>query len=281
MTKSEIISFINGVYPDPVQKYWKPSEYDMKYKYNTTRRMKKLDADKAKEDAKLKLVFDKEVAQKQSVMKTIDEIATYPSEISNLFYGAIFDNINYLKKCHDKYLELKHNIEKLGQNALAVAYAVQYGMRKYDTSYSMSGRRMTRKTLQILSDEEWTKFADNFMCDYKHPAKDIENPKEFMQMVIDMRNAYDRDELELNGEDAYRNAIIHMVSNFANIVDEIKKHFNGNKPTKCLTDANWGYKGEFCGILTDGISKVSFKSFGAGGVNIQRYHFRFKVTKLK
>ena len=281
MTKSEIISFITSVYPDPVQKYWKPSEYDMKYKYNTTRRMKKLDADKAKEDAKLKLVFDKEVAQKQSVMKTIDEIATYPSEISNLFYGAIFDNINYLKKCHDEYLEIKHNIEKLGQNALAVAQSVQYDMQKYNTSYSMSGRRMTRKTLHILSDEEWTKFADRFMYDYKYPAKDIENPKEFMQMVIDMRNAYDRDELEWNGEDAYRNAIIHMVSNFANIVDEIKKHFNGNKPTKCLTDVNWGYKGEFCGILTDDINKVSFKSFGAGGVNIQRYHFRFKVTKLK
>lgn len=281
MTKSEIISFINSVYPDPVQKYWKPSEYDMKYKYNTTRRMKKLDADKAKEDAKLKLVFDKEVAQKQEVLKTIDEIATYPSEISNLFYGAIFDNINYLKKCHDEYLEIKHNIEKLGHNALAVAQSVQYDMQKYNTSYSLSGRRMTRKTLHILSDEEWTKFADRYMYDYKHPAKDIENPKEFMQMVIDMCNAYDRDELALKGEDAYRNAIIHMVSNLANIVDEIKKHFNGNKPTKCLTDAKWGYKGEFCGILTDGVNKVSFKSFGAGGFNIQRYHFRFKVTKLK
>ena len=79
----------------------------------------------------------------------------------------------------------------------------------------------------------------------------------------------------------YKSADELPTYHLANIVDEIKKHFNGNKPTKCLTDAKWGYKGEFCGILTDDVNKVSFKSFGAGGVNIQRYHFRFKVTKLK
>mgnify|MGYP003311763948 CR=1 FL=1 len=52
-------------------------------------------------------------------------------------------------------------------------------------------------------------------------------------------------------------------------------------PDKCSIDANWGVGGHFNGILESNGIRISFKSFVAGGYNIQRRHIRFKVTKLK
>lgn len=286
MTTSEIHTYIDSLYPDPIYKEWTPSEYDQKY--YTPKKIAKM---KEKEDAKIKIKFDKDVGVKRHVHKVMDDIAAYPTQIMDLFYSTIVNNIDYLKKCHEKYLAVKARLEAVCPDARAIARSLSYEMKKTTYDWSPSGRRISKTKMVVLNDEEWNKFVndykgefvklDNGEYDWLRPAKQIENPKEFMGLVIELYDAYDRDELAMAGDDAYANAIIHMANNLSDIIDEIKKCFNGNKPTKCLTDAHWGYKGEFCGILTDDVNKISFKSFSAGGYNIQKYHFRFKITKLK
>ncbi|MCQ2299979.1 MAG: hypothetical protein MJZ81_07650 [Bacteroidales bacterium] len=52
-------------------------------------------------------------------------------------------------------------------------------------------------------------------------------------------------------------------------------------PEGCETDAHWGVGGYFNAIIFRGEKRVSFKSFLAGGWNIQRLHIRVRATLLK
>lgn len=292
MNAFECHDLINKYYADPILKLWEPSEYDMKYNFYTPRRAKKIPLVKAKEDAKIMDIYNKKVAQKKHVHDIIDEIATYPEEIQSLFYGTFSRTINYLVDCHTKTLDIKSKLEaEYGDQVMRVIDSFKYASKKTVHETSWSGRRMSRTYFIELDQDEWAKFAEgvktnfhkleNGEYDYDYPAKSINDHQAFMKLAIQYFEAIDRDELHCYGADAYTMSIIHMSENLDNILKSIKMYFNGSKPTACLTDATWGYKGEFCGVLTDGVKKISFKSFSAGGHNIQKYHFRFKCTELK
>lgn len=283
---------INKFYADPILNEWKPSEYDLKYIFPPTPRGQlKLAKHKAKEDAKLKEVFDKEVASKANVHRVVDEIAKYPAEIQKLFFNVFEWKINNLVKCHEEFLKLKDELPKFGEYISKRVYDFRYHLTKTTTDISPSGRRISRRCLRVLDDDEWNKLAATTRGDfrevsegkweYEYPLKNVEDPTALMEFLVKYFEAYDRDDIAIYGDKAYVNAIIHTASTLTDILHGIDMHFNGNKPTQCLTPPTWGYKGEYCGVLTDGTTKVSFKSFEAGGRNIQKYHFRFKITKLK
>lgn len=287
-----IHEFVNQFYADPIFKEWTPSEYELKYIFSPTPRgQAKLAKRKVKEDAKLKEVFDKEVAIKANVHHVIDEIAKYPIEIQKLFFNVFEWKLNHLAKCHEEFLKLKAELPKFGEYIVKRVSDFRYHLTKTSWDVSMSGRRISRKCLRILDDDEWNKLVTTTKgdfheiskdkWDYEYPLKNIEDPKMFMEFLVKYFEAYDRDDIAIYGDKAYVNAIIHIANMLTEILHDIDKHFNGNKPTKCLTPPTWGHRGEYCGVLTDGTNKVSFKSFEAGGRNVQRWHFRFKITKLK
>lgn len=283
---------INKFYADPILNEWKPSEYDLKYIFPPTPRGQlKLAKRKAKEDAKLKEVFDKEVASKANVHHVVDEIAKYPAEIQKLFFNVFEWKINNLVKCHEEFLKLKDELPKFGEYISKRVYDFRYHLTKTTTDISSSGRRISRRCLRVLDDDDWNKLAATTRGDfrevsegkweYEYPLKNVEDPTALMEFLVKYFEAHDRDDIAIYGDKAYVNAIIHIASMLTDILHDIDMHFNGNKPTLCETDAHWGVDGHFNGILSDGNTRASFKSFGAGGWNIVRFHYRFKITKLK
>ena len=289
----EAHSLINKFYADPILKEWHPSDFSLKYEFPPTPRgQAKLAKRKAKEDAKLKAAFENAVAIKANVHRVIDEIAKYPIEIATLFFNVFKWKISNLEKCHEEFMALKNELPKYGEYVSKNVNYFKHHLTKTTYDFSISGRRISRKRFCILDDDEWNKLVmfmkgefreiEDGKWDYEYPLKDIEDPKAFMEFLVKYFEAHDRDDVAIYGKDvAYVNAIIHIADMLDGIMHDIDKHFNGNKPTQCLTPPSWGFKGEYCGVLTDGTTKVSFKSFEAGGFNIQKYHFRFKATKLK
>jgi len=293
MTKSVVLDLVNNRYPVPFLGHWQPSEYDMKYKYNTPRKAKKIEVDREKEDAKLKSIFDRESLKRESVINTIDEISTFPDKVADLFLSTFKMTIDDLVRRHEACLNAKKAIsDEFGDIGLDVLRNAKYKMvkRQYESSWTGSrGRYVERKVM--LTKDEWQKFANEYKTnfhkvsedkyEYDYPAKGIKDPEKLMKLGIEYWDAKDNDDISSDGDNAYVFAIQRMSDTLRRILEEIKVAFNGKRPDSCETDANWGMKGNFEGILKCGEERVSFKSFGAGGFNIQRFHFRFKVTKLK
>ena len=69
------------------------------------------------------------------------------------------------------------------------------------------------------------------------------------------------------------------ITRFADIARQIEKVLGG-AVDHVEQDANWGYGGHFNGIVGHEGKRASFKSFLAGGWNIQREHVRFRITLL-
>lgn len=293
MTKNETMSIVDSHYPVPTLKHWKPSDYEMNYKYNTPRKTKKLEAVREKEDAKLRAAYDQEVVCREDVVKTIDEVSTLPPEVADLFLSTFKWTIEDLVRRHEAFLAAKSAItNEFGDNGLNVLQSAKCRMSSRVYKPSMTGFRGSYvEQRRILTNDEWSKFADecktNFhkvaedKYDYDYPAKSIKDPEKLMMLGLEFWNAQEADEVYSDGDQAYVSSIQRMAGTLKRIMDEIKDSFNGEKPDACETGAGWGAKGNFEGVLRRGSERVSFKSFGAGGYNIQRFHFRFKVTKLK
>lgn len=286
MNANDVHDLISQYYAKPVFKEWQPSEYDMKHIYNTPRRMKKLETDRAKENAKLQLVFDKALATWQKCHDAVDEIATWPEEVRDLFFNTFKWTIDDLTCRHDYVLSVeKKFIEKYGENGFRFVNDLKYLCEK--SGYQFGTLRRTT-IIRDVSEDGWKYFAkqhtvyvDGF--GYTRPLESIADWKTYINDAARLRELWKNDAVHTEGKDAYVIAIKHMSVTLSSICEDIKQFFNGNKPTCCETDPQWGVNGKFNGILTDGITRISFKSFGAGGLpnGVQRFHYRFKCTKLK
>lgn len=82
------------------------------------------------------------------------------------------------------------------------------------------------------------------------------------------------------GKEGYAKALAKSIVNVAGFADDIALKLGGD-PEGCETDPHWGVGGYFNAILIREDRRVSFKSFFAGGWNIQRLHIRVKVSLLK
>lgn len=284
ITASELHSLINFHYSEPKLSTWKPSEYDMEHNYNTSRKLKKLEGDREKHNAKLKADYDLEMMKWNAVHKVIDDLNTWPEEVADLFLDAIHQVITTLDLRHKKFIEAKNAIDE-----------------KYGMSLILNAKWHLNKLLDhapghrgVASDamEKWDAIASSYRGEFKKqpdgkfgydlPLKSIKDPKDLLSMFAAYRRAEDFDDVALHGEHvAYMKAIQGITSKIADIMNDIMKIFDRKVPEKCERGGDWGVDGHFNGVLSCGSKRISFCSFIAGGWNIQRLHCRFKITELK
>jgi len=292
MTADDCHTLIDNYYADPVFVEWQPSEYDMKYKYNTPRRMKKIPKDKAKEDAKLLDEFNKLKHKKDQVHVVISRVAAYPTEVSSLFLSTFKWTIENIVRRHEAYLNAKKMMDEKHGDIWSKSYSYVYdALRRSANRHSCYSMSSSSHTFVVPDEDGWKKAVESYRGDfvkdsngeygYSYPLKSISDWKTFCEDMINLIHAKENDDLCGYGKNAYSAAICHMADVLVRVMDEIEEAFDGEEPEECETGAEWGKDMHFDGILKSGDKRVSFKSFGAGGYNIQRFHYRFKCTRLK
>lgn len=283
-TASELHSLINLHYAEPKLNVWEPSEFDTEYNYNTPRKLKKLESDREKHNAKLKAEYDAEMVKWNAVHKVIDDLAAWPKEVADLFLETVRQTITTLEFRHKKFLEAKDAIdEKYGMPLILNA---KWHLNK------LLDHKPGRCGVSFDAMKRWDKIANDYRGEFKKqpdgkvgydlPLKNIKDPQDLLNMFAEYRLAEDLDDVALYGEHAaYMKAIRSITSKISDIMLEVTKIFGGKIPEKCECGGEWGVDGHFNGILSCGSKRVSFCSFIAGGWNIQRLHCRFKITELK
>lgn len=275
---------VNQYYKKPVFIEWQPNDWEMRY-YTGKTGARRLLKDKAKYDAKRQKSYEKELAAFNEVHSTIDDIATYPKEIANLFLSTFKWTIEDLINRHERHLaHRKYMIETYGEEVVKIISTLKYLVYKTSYQSTWSGRGKRVEVPVEINDEQWTKFTETHYSytenGHVYPFKDVSDYKKLIEDYRKLKALQEDDDVSIDSA-AYSNHIIHMADTLHRIALDINRIFGGNKPTKCETEARWGIDGHFNGILTDGKTRASFLSFSAGGYNIQRYHYRFKITKLK
>lgn len=238
-----------------------------------------------KENARRKAVFEAEKRVKQNVHAVIDRLASFPSSISNLFLSAIKFTIDDVKARHEKALSLREGIvRKYGNGAIECFPALMRKMKKFGGV----GGLVRYKPLSLAEFEQIAHtrtFGVNFRqissnhYDYDYPLCSIKDPLTFMNDCIVYAEAKANDDVEAEGDEVYATAIRRITKHLEEIANSIVEIFNGEIPTVCEKSVHWGVGGRFNGVLAHKGKRVSFKSFGAGGYNIQRYHYRFRITE--
>lgn len=288
MTLSEINKIVEDLYPEPSCETWTPSEYEMKYKFKnavTPRQIQKLAAETEKQNAKLRAEWEKEVRARDRVFSILKSFEAYPAEIASLFWNTLVWTIDDMDRLHGRYLEAKRRLEEFGPYSVKLESLVRDFFRRRNY-----GRGRGKYVYTELTDDNWKKFCDgwgrgefkkleNGEYGYEMIASRIENWRDYVDAVMKLATARENDPLQA-GPKAYPYAICGACDTLDDIAKEIERLLNGRKPDSCETEPNWGVAGKFNGILRAGNDRISFCSFTAGGHNVQRYHFRYKITKL-
>jgi len=266
MNLQEITQFIEDNYQPPVLKTWQPSEYDMKYRYNTPRKLKKLESDKAKEDAKLRIIFDKETESRVKVFRTIIQLDSFPQSISSLFYSTIKWQVEDDKKLKEEFAKLKNELKtKYQPEIFSSLDYYSYNMSKIVYDYK-------KKLVELLKhwsfDKRFKEWIDTITTD------------EFAQSIVSDFKYYSSLKSHVQASPGPIGIIQWGCSRLEDICESIV-NVMGGIPTGIETDPHWGIDGNFNGIIFKDEKRASFKSFVAGGWNIQRRHIRFRIILLK
>ncbi len=272
----------------PVCEEWTPSKYDMEYKYNTPRKAKKLDADKAKFDAKLRDDFNRKMDTYNGFINMLDEIVELPVALRDMFIDFIVYNVDLAERLHNEYLKVKEEMfikygDILDDDCMAVFHKDDPSYIEQRKVYHSAFSRMTdfikhgpyvdycgRKT--PFNEEKWNYMVKQHNC---LANINIEEYEKDSKVFVDAHDAdgYNKGE---NKEFIIKLCLEKIKGVLADITRVL-----GGKVEECVMGANWGVGGEFNGIVSKGDKRASFKSFFAGGWNIQRLHIRCRVTLLK
>lgn len=262
-----MINIFTKNYTLPTLRTYEVSDFDRKYY-----KPKALEKLVEKRNLEYKRDYDNRMDKYNGCVKTITQkLDPLPSEIKDLFRRVLGQQVEYVDRTHQLYVDTKLELEK------------EYDKKPVQNSPS---------AFDLLT---------NLLCYYikMRPGGkyNLVNPEEILQRYPNLKD-YDFDKMYMDFkrfkkieshdlvvrygsvQEAKNFVLQDIISRLGDISSQIKRAFNGNYPTTCITDVNFGAGGHFNGILQSGDIKLSFKSFIAGGYNIQREHIRFKITKL-
>lgn len=271
-------NFIDLHFPIPTFVEWEPDQWSKEHYYKDLtdkRTYKRYLKDKEKENQKRKDNINNIVKKKSEILRMIDGIDQLPSDISDLFYTTmkyqVEDGIRiralYTTIRQQFYQKYNEDIvqESFKYKSTPCTYAKEIvKMIKYDYDY-------TQQKQVIKYDQDKFNYISN-RCPYIQ-SMDLE------QFYLEATKYFEIQK-EASSSLLPPDCLYHGSRKCFDICNEIKHIFNGN-PERCVKDPNWGVGGYFNGVLEGNGIKVSFKSFVAGGYNIQKRHIRFRMTKLK
>lgn len=111
--------------------------------------------------------------------------------------------------------------------------------------------------------------------------KAVSKDEQYLELANEYAELYAADESRDYGmAEAVRRSIAVAAKKLTALLEGMEAVLGG-APEACERGAQWGVGGYYNGVLVRGTKRVSFKSFYAGGYNIQRLHIRVRYTELK
>jgi len=255
MTVTEMHSYVDENYPIRDPEPWQPQKWEMESKYNTHRRLKKLESDRIKHDGERRKEYEKEISKRNMIHSIVDRIGSLPEKISFLFLTTLKNQVEHDKKVRLLYQEKNQLFEeKYGKNSSIRCWCYEIS-KYYNYVRTVKENPNLSKWAEDKTDEE------------------IETMIKDCKELQDFKSASDHSLMPPE-------CLCHCSYRLNDIIDSIIKILDG-LPDDCEYDPTWGVGGNFNGIVKRDDKKASFKSFIAGGWNIQREHIRFKITLLK
>ena len=261
---------------EPKLKEWVcPDFYRTSYHYTE----KKIAKEKAKNDEQYRKEYEREMAAHQTFLNSIQKILSCPDRLAHFFATSMRDFIERTRE-HRAMLSAR------------VAELEKFFDRDFDFTFKSGNETVTLKYnvkreawyFLGLFDKKAGKFRDcdesnHTWCKFCAAFPTEEGRLEF----IKKHGEYDKAKSELTQCEHASEAFYRLVDNIGGrggIVDKMVQTLGG-MPDYCSYDTDWGVGGYYNGIVGRGEKRASFKSFYAGGWNIQRLHIRFRVTLLK
>lgn len=261
---------------EPKLKEWVcPDFYRTSYHYTE----KKIAKEKAKNDEQYRKEYEREMAAHQTFLNSIQKILSCPDRLAHFFATSMRDFIERTREHRamlsarvaelEKFFDRDFDFTfKSGNETVTLKYNVKreawYFLRLFD-------KKAGKFRDCDATDRTWCKFCAAFPTE--------EGRLEF----IKKHGEYDKAKSELTQCEHASEAFCRLVDNIGGrggIVDKMVQTLGG-MPDYCSYDTDWGVGGYYNGIVGRGEKRASFKSFYAGGWNIQRLHIRFRVTLLK
>lgn len=225
-----------------------------------------------KRNLEWKKEYEKAVAIRNSALAAFEDLDHFPKDISSFFYSSTVrmaeDDIQRRER---KRAAREKFVKDMGGNQNALN-AVSCAERLLDKG-KITSRWDAEKgapipvLLATASEIEW------LMSNYK--MTDDERDR-WAALAIGYAADYE-------GAKGAKCAVENLVycADFCKREADAMKKVLGGIPDGFERLEGWGVGGKFNGIVWRGDKRASFKSFLAGGYNIQRLHMRTKVTLLK
>lgn len=262
---------------EPELRTWKPTEWDLKY-YNTPKRLAKATE---KRNAEFKKEYDSIVSRINGLRACVTKILSCPDRLAQFFAES---TAQFVEQMRAKRKELRAKIAEIEQRferEFKVACKTDDGT-PYEMSYTVKSRKCDfmrlwdkRNNRMVERDGSmewtWTRFDAAFPTEEAKLAffadcEELKNLKSDMSATEPPSALFWR--------------VTENVGGKKGIVEGIEGVLGG-MPENVEFDAHWGVGGHFNGIVSREGKRASFKSFLAGGWNIQKLHIRFRVTLLK
>lgn len=266
---TNMLKFIDKYYDVPVLKTYTPDDYTMKYQFNTPRKLKKLPEYTAKMNSKFKEEYDREVEKRNTVINTCKEIEPLPPSLVDLFYSTLQNQVLNDIKTRKYSRELEEEFKKMcGITGKEMSIS-------WDHLYYFSKELVNKHTEH---DKNWKYILkeDSKNLLEKYPilkTTDIDTFVNLYKKNVEFKHKSDQ---TMAPDDCLRWGAFKLNE----ILDQMRRVL-GNLPDSCECGAHWGAGGEFNGIIGYNEKRASFKSFLAGGWNIQRLHIRCRITLLQ
>lgn len=218
-----------------------------------------------------------EKARVEQVNKALTVVAEMPAEIADLMRMTIENSVNQLVKADERIRQI-WNIDREDREAvnreghMKLHNGDEEGARKlWDFERSMGhGQHVVARGYVDLYGRRLTR---NEYVE-KYGLERVERWEELGGLYKIVGGSMTA------GNEGYAKCLKKVCVCMADIANDLTSKLEG-VPEGCETDAHWGVGGYFNAIIFRGEKRVSFKSFLAGGWNIQRLHIRVRATLLK
>lgn len=296
----DLIDKVKALFPEPEKpEAWRPTEDFMKYTFpngvaRTKPQLRKLERITAKRNEERNAEYSRLHSHWQQLADIADIIShKLPTSLSH-FFEAIYDGQS---KLHDELVAKKKQLlEEL--DAKYPSFDDPHSYSEPKTKLKMSAYYSYIPNHVIV--RKWSNAvnAPNGGYEYTIPGwystnssttlvvvKEAESHGNTLEQIYaDCMKVFEDTKL-LRQLGSKTQHMEYVLFHLKHVLDMIYATGENRWPKNCMPTsefdvASFGYGGHFNGLLDYGDFKASFKSFLAGGWNIQRLHVRFRITRL-
>lgn len=257
----------------PVLKVWTPSKWDILYYGRTPKRLVK---ETEKRAAQNKSEYERNMMVFNCLTSEIAEIKNAPKELSDFFISTIISAVEYARNSRAQLILRGRQLKEKYAGKHVELPAHGGGTFKLNISSHAHEFADAWNNVKKAGGEANVKNGGYRFEEYLHLADTEAERYAIGAELAELASNY----TDIHSIPTAYNVISQYATSMHNMLQQMEKVLGG-KPEGVEPGQEWGINGHYNGIVFGNGNRASFKSFLAGGWNIQRLHVRCRVTLLK